>query len=106
MRAGCAPCTRALTLRQPQRMALPGQINGDAFDRFTLAHFGVGVALGMIRAPWWVTLPMAIGWELVENKLKDRWPEVFPHATHDTAANAIVDALAMMTGWAAARIVT
>lgn len=105
--SGCASCTtRALTLRAPQRMARPGQINGDAFDRFTFVHFGVGVALGMVGAPWWVALPMAIGWELVENRLKDKFPELFPHATHDTLTNAVMDALAMTTGWAAARIVT
>jgi hypothetical protein len=102
----CASCTRALTLRAPQRLARRGEINGDALDRFTLVHFGAGVTLGLLRTPWWLAIPMAIGWEIVENRLKDRFPEMFPHATHDTLPNAVMDALAMTTGWAAARLLT
>jgi hypothetical protein len=46
-----------------------------------------------------------VGWELVENPLKDRWPKLFPHSSHDTPANATVDALAVLAGWAFARYV-
>lgn len=85
-----------------QRQAAPGEINGDPVDRFTLVHGGAGALLGAIGAPWWLTLGVAIGWELIENPLKDAVPEAFPHASHDTVPNAIFDSLAMMAGWSAA----
>lgn len=86
-----------------QRRALPGEINGDAFDRFTVGHAAVGVIMGLARAPWWAAIGVAIGWELIENPLKDRFPRVFPHATHDRFVNAATDAAAMVAGWAAIR---
>lgn len=86
-----------------QRTALPGEINGDAFDRFTLAHAGVGVALGLLRVPWWAAVGFALAWEIAERPLKDNLPGVFPNATQDTVPNAITDAAAVVAGWALLR---
>jgi hypothetical protein len=83
------------------RVALPGEINGDAIDRFTLAHFGVGVALGLLGAPTWVAAGWAVGWEIVEDRLKDALPRLFPNATHDTKENALTDAAAVLLGFGA-----
>jgi hypothetical protein len=74
-------------------------INHSAVDRFTLAHGALGAAFGFVRAPVWATLVWALGWEIIERPLKDRWPHLFPHATQDTAINSIVDAAAGMAGW-------
>lgn len=82
------------------RLALPGEINGGPFDRFTLVHFASGVALRAAGVPFWATIVVAIGWELVENSLKDDLPDFFPNATHDVASNAVVDVAAMLAGWA------
>lgn len=82
------------------RTALPGEINHDAVDRFTIGHAAVGTIMGLARLPWWVAITVAIGWEVIENPLKDRFPQLFPHATHDTLANATFDALAMIAGYA------
>jgi hypothetical protein len=87
-----------------QQRAQPGEINGDMFDRFTIGHLAIGVLLGLVRAPWWVALPVAIGWELAENPLKDRFPKLFPHASHDTPANAVADVAAVTAGWASMRL--
>lgn len=88
---------------KPQPTAVPGAINGDAFDRFTFAHAGVGAVLGYLRAPWWTTMGFALAWEIVERPLKDNYPGVFPNATQDTVPNAITDVAAVMVGWALTR---
>lgn len=88
----------------PHRTARPGEINFPAVDRFTLAHLGVGVLLGLIGLRWWAAAGTAIGWELIERPLKRRIPELFPHSTQDTLANAATDATAMMVGWGAVRL--
>jgi hypothetical protein len=81
------------------RQALPGEINGDALDRFTFAHLGFGAACGWLRVPWWATMGLAIGWEIAEDRLKTKYPAVFPSATYDTPANAIADVLAAGVGY-------
>lgn len=80
------------------RIARPGEINGDAFDRFTLAHLGAGVAMGALRVPMWLVVVLALGWELAERPLKRKFPGAFPHSSQDTAQNAIVDAAAVIGG--------
>ena len=90
------------TLRAPgdaYRAAEPGEINHAVVDRFTIAHFAVGVLMGAGRMPWWGALAIAVGWELVERPLKRSAPQIFPHATQDTVQNAVGDAVAMMAGW-------
>jgi hypothetical protein len=82
----------------PDDVAKPGEINGDAFDRFTLAHLGAGAVLGLLGAPWWMVVVGALGWELLERPLKRRAPGMFPHSSQDTAQNAIVDAGAVLAG--------
>lgn len=85
------------------RQAIPGEINGDALDRFTAAHFAIGVGYGLAGLPWYAALGLALGWELVEIPLKDHAPQVFPRSSQDTVPNAICDVAAVMAGWAAGR---
>ena len=88
-----------------QRTARAGEINGDPIDRWTLGHVGVGVWLGLFRAPWWVALATAIGWELIERPIKNNWPTEWGYyPTQDTITNSIVDVVAMMTGWGVIRV--
>ena len=87
-----------------QRPALPGEINGDPVDRFTVAHFAWGAGFGVAGAPWWLALGCALVWDIfVERPLKDRRPDWFPHSTQDTAEHIAVDAAAWMLGWGAVR---
>jgi hypothetical protein len=81
----------------------PNPVNRKPIDRFTLAHAAVGLLLGLGRVKAPAVAALAVGWELVENPLKDRYPQVFPHPSHDTAANATCDALAVLAGWALGR---
>ena len=57
-----------------QPTADPGTINGDAIDRFTLAHAASGAVAGALRSPWWATLTGALLWEIVERPLKNKYP--------------------------------
>ena len=83
----------------------PNPVNRRPIDRFTLAHASVGLLLGLGRVKAPAAALVAVGWELVENPLKDEFPEVFPHPSHDTLANATCDALAVLAGWAVGRYV-
>ncbi len=72
-------------------------------DRYTVGHAAVGLLCGLAQLPWWGTVTVAIGWELVENPLKDAFPELFPDARHDRYANAAADATAMLAAYALTR---
>lgn len=78
-------------------------INQAAIDRFTSAHGGVGVTLAVLNFPWWAALGVTIGWEVVENYLKDRKPHLFPYSSHDSLENSVVDAAAVIVGFAVTR---
>lgn len=80
--------------------ALPGEINFDPLDRFTFAHMGSGMAMGLFRLPWWVALLTAVSWDMIERPLKAGFPHWFPHYTQDTPQHVVVDAAAWMIGWA------
>lgn len=77
----------------------PGQIDYHHVDRYTLAHGVVGAVLGVFGAPWWLAVGGAVLWEVLENPLKDAYPEAFHAPTHDTVGNAVVDAAAVVVGW-------
>jgi hypothetical protein len=97
---------RGRTRRDAQlaRAARRGEINGDALDRFTIAHGAAGVLMGLGRVPWWGALVLAVGWELAERPLKRVIPRAFPHASQDSLANATCDVLAVMAGWGAMQL--
>jgi len=79
-----------------------GGINQTAFDRFTIAHFAMGVAMGVAGVPRLAALTVAIGWEIAERPLKRNFREAFPNPSQDSLQNATVDALAMTAGYCAA----
>lgn len=80
--------------------ALPGEINYDVLDRFTLVHAGSGAIMGLFRLPWWVALLGAVSWDMAERVLKYGFPQLFPNYTQDTPQHIAVDAAAWMVGWA------
>ena len=83
--------------------ALPATINGAYVDRFTLAH----ALAGVVAAYWKVTpiqaVVLAVGWEIGEDWLKDRYPSLFPHPSVDTKENALVDVGAFLVAYTMAR---
>ena len=87
-----------------QRTALPGEDNYGFIDRFTAGHAAFGVLAGLGRLPWWATLTSGLFFDLViERKLKDAWPSLWPNSTQDTWQNITGDTIAMMLGWGLAR---
>ena len=81
------------------RKALPGEINYEPVDKYTLAHFAAGELMGAARLPLWMVVTIAVGWELAERPLKDAYPSLFPSQSQDSTMNATFDALAMIAGW-------
>lgn len=82
-----------------RNVAAPGTINGDMFDRFSLLHGGFGYLCGKMGVGLTGTAIVAIGWEFVEQDLKERYPHMFPHPSQDSPINAIGDVIVAMIGW-------
>lgn len=99
---GAVLLTLALADKTPRTN--PGAINQDAADRFTFAHGAAGWAMQRFGFGMPATAAMAVGWELIENPLKDALPSVFPNASHDTPKNAATDVGAALAGWALAGV--
>ena len=60
--------------------AQPGDINAGWLDKYTVAHFGSGVAIQLFtkgRIGFWGTLALAAGFELAEVYAKQWWPAIF-----------------------------
>ena len=83
-------------MKHDVRPAQPGEINGSYFDRFTLVHFASGYAFGKLPISNIEALVIAVGWEIIEDRLKEQYPAVFPNASLDTKENALTDAFAFM----------
>jgi len=81
------------------RRALPGEVNYNLFDRWTVGHLGIGSWFGLLRAPWWLALGTAITWELIERPLKTYVFAPMVGATQDTLANSVFDVVAWMLGY-------
>jgi hypothetical protein len=75
----------------------PGEINGVAVDRFTAVHFASGYVLGQFL-PLWLIGVGAVAFELVEDPMKTRYPQIFPHPSHDSKKNSLVDVGAVILG--------
>ena len=76
-----------------------GSINGDAIDRFTLIHFGVGWLLGRLGVDWRSAIAGAVAFEAIEDGLKGTFPGAFPHPSFDTKINALTDIGAFLGGY-------
>ena len=71
-----------------------------AVDRFTLVHAGVGFLVGKAGVPWRVALTWAVAFELLEDELKDKAPQLFPRASQDSTVNKVTDVAAFLGGYA------
>ena len=45
-----------------------------------------------------LTTFLAIGWEIIERRLKELRPDLFPHPSQDTPVNALFDVAAVILG--------
>lgn len=74
--------------------------NQRAVDRYTLVHAGVGWLVGKAGVPWRVALTWAVAFELLEDELKDKAPQLFPRPSHDSTVNKVADVAAFLGGYA------
>ena len=72
-------------------------------DRYTALHVVAGALYAVLGLPWHVALALAVGWEVAEQPLKRRVPQVFPDPRYDRWANAALDAGAVMAGYGLVR---
>ena len=73
-------------------------------DRWTAGHFALGMFLAYVKFPFEGTVVVAVGWELIEPILKERFPAIFPHPQVDSNANKVGDVLAVLLGYTLVRI--
>jgi hypothetical protein len=86
-------------------MSMTYQLQGNqaAIDQYTAAHVASGVLLRLIgRVPWWAALGLAIGWEVVEIKIKKMG--LLPVNDPDSFGNWTVDILSVMAGYGFGRL--
>ncbi len=76
------------------------RINVAAVDRYTSAHAGMGALMARMHMPWWAALAGSVAWEVAENGVKHRYPELFPYSSPDTWQNASMDTVAVLLGYA------
>lgn len=68
-------------------------------DGMSLIHLGVGIAMGLFRIPFVVTMAVAVVWEVAEHALKIQYPHMFMFPSQDTLANASFDVVCAAIGW-------
>jgi hypothetical protein len=71
-------------------------------DGMSLVHLGVGIGFGLFGVRLWLTLMVAVGWEVAEHVLKIHWPDKFVFPSQDSLLNAAGDVLCAAVGWALA----
>ena len=74
-------------------------VNQSFVDAMSLVHIGVGIGFGLFRVRLWLTLVVAVVWEVAEHVMKNHWPQMFVFPSQDTLANAIGDVLCAALGW-------
>lgn len=76
--------------------------NRAALDPWTVVHFSTGLAFGLMRLPFRWTLPVAVGYEFLEQLLerKKMGREVFETSGPESVPNATLDVVAFAAGHA------
>jgi len=67
-------------------------------DIFTLGHAILGFGASRLGVPLAATALLAVGFELVEDRLKTQFPVIFPRASPDSKPNALTDVFAVVVG--------
>jgi len=74
--------------------------NVNLFDRFSIAHAGVGVAAGSAGMGLVPLLVYHSIFEVLENYvLKEKFPFIFPDSSVDSKLNILGDTIAVVLGW-------
>jgi len=79
------------------------RINQAPLDKFTVLHFLFGVGMAKFKFKPYQAIFTAVSFELLEDVLKDRCPDIFPYSSKDSKTNSLVDVLATLTGFGVGR---
>jgi hypothetical protein len=74
-------------------------MNQTFVDAMSLVHIVVGIGFGLFRIRLWLTLLVAVAWEVAEHVLKIHFPQKFVFPSQDSLANATGDVLCAGLGW-------
>jgi len=75
-------------------------------DRWSSGHLALGAIYGITTVPWQAILAASVAWELLENPVKKRFPNLLPGDEPDSFGNAAMDVAATMFGvWVSRRYV-
>lgn len=71
-----------------------------ALDPWTVVHFGIGLALGLMEIPARYALGMAVAYEVAEQFVeREEWgQELFETSRPETTVNAVFDVLVFGAG--------
>ena len=78
------------------KIAKKNEINGAFFDRFSLVHGLSGYLFSKTKITVLQATMLAIGFEILEDKMKKEIPQIFPNPTIDTKENALSDVAVFM----------
>lgn len=79
------------------------RVNLDPIDRWTLLHaVGWYIAGRSGLSPQLAAIGI-LGWELIEDRVKDTLPDLFVHPVHDSTENAVVDIVVGAAAYALGR---
>lgn len=73
--------------------------NYSHLDKYTLRHLLLGFLLEKAGATPIAAGLIAVGFELVEDRLKHKFPAIFPDASRDSKRNALTDVAAAVAGY-------
>ena len=76
--------------------------NRAPLDGWTIVHAGAGVALGMLRVPWWAALTGGAIYEVAEQVVErtESGQRFFRTCGPESVVNVAADLVAYMGGWA------
>lgn len=72
-------------------------------DIYTLGHMAWGGALAAMGVPFWVVVGLGVGFELLEQSMKEHFPGMFPEPIQDSIAGQVTDVGAVIVGWGIVR---
>jgi hypothetical protein len=76
------------------------EVDTKPVDGWTIVHFGVGVAAGVVGLPMLITLAVALFWEAFENWRRPyRTLDWVPDWTPEVNTNILIDIVAALGGW-------
>ena len=72
-------------------------------DRYIIGHLAWGGILAASGVPFWGAFALSVGFEILEQPLKEHIPSLFPEPIKDPIGNQVMDTVGVLTGWSIIR---